>query len=102
MLINHRLVLKDLPFSPPNEWSCLVTANKQAGQSVQNILKATFQTSSSESSTLGHNQALPQHPWSKDIDQDTHPALWRLVTQQRSLRSSRRHQNTPFQQVSSL
>lgn len=38
----------------PNECSCLVTANKQPGQAVQNILISIFQTSSSESSTLGY------------------------------------------------
>lgn len=86
----------------PNECSCLVTANKQPGQAVQNILISIFQTSSSESSTLGYNRPVPQHPWPTDADQETHPALWRLVTQQRSLQSSRRHQNTPFQPASSL
>lgn len=85
-----------------NECSCLTTASKQPEQSVQNILIAIFQKSNSESSIAGNNQSLPQHPWLTDSDQDTHPALWRLVKQQHSLQSSRRHQNTLFQQVSSL
>lgn len=53
---------------PPhtNECSGLVTANKQLGQSVLNILIPIFQTSSSESSTLGHDRPLHQHPWPID------------------------------------